>query len=128
MHDDEINLCNACTDLVSLRTSEAFPRQLLENKRPGEWIGVRAFCEQIGIAPGDVKPELFATWLPDPTAQDGYAVVLFYDDESKWSMAAHYNRGRLLDSARPNQVQWPSGGSIPASGSTSQQATPAAEV
>lgn len=124
MQDDEITLCNTCTDLVSLKKSEAFPRHLLGNKRSGEWIAVREVCQQIGLAASNIKPELFATWLPDPMAHDGYAVVMFYDGESNWSMAAHYNRERLLGGALPNQA----GAAIPASScSTSPQAAPAAE-
>ncbi len=129
MPDDEITLFNTCTDLVSLRKTEAFPLHLLGSKRPGEWICVREFCLQIGVAPGDLRPELFATWLPDPMAHDAYVVIMFYDDEWKWSMAAHYNRGRLLGGGSPNQTLQPSGAAISASsGSTSQQAAPAAEL
>lgn len=129
MQDEEITLCNACTDLVSLRKNEAFPWHLLGTKRPGEWICVSEFCLQIGVAPGDLRPELFATWLPDPRAQDGYAVVMFYEDESKWSMAAHYNRGRLLGEAPPNQALPPTGAALSASSfSTSPQAAPATEL
>ncbi len=95
MQDDEIALINACTDLVSLKRAEAFPIHLFGSKRPGEWVSVSEFCVKIGVATGDLSPDLFATWLPDPLAHDGYAVVMFYDDQSKWSMAAHYNRGRL---------------------------------
>lgn len=128
MQDDEITLFNTCTDLVSLKRMEAFPLHLLGSKRPGEWIGVRAFCLQIGVAPGDLRPDLFATWLPDPLAQDAYAVILFYDDESKWSMAAHYNRGRLLGGGPPHQMLQPAGAAIPAAScSTSQRTAPAAE-
>jgi hypothetical protein len=50
----------------------------------------------------DVGPEVFATWLPDPAGQEGYAVVLFYDADSMWSTAAHYNRARLLAKDSPN--------------------------
>ena len=110
MQDDEITLFNTCTDLVSLEKTEAFPLNLLQRKRPGEWIGVREFSLQIGVDTGDSTPELFATWLPDPMAHDGYAVILFYDDESKWSMAAHYNRARLLGDGSPNQAHQPTEG------------------
>ena len=125
MQDDEITLCNACADLVSLKKSEAFPLRLLGTKRSGEWIGVREFCLKIGVAADDIGPELFATWLPDPMAQEAYAVIMFYDDESKWSMAAQYNRGRLLDRA----LSQPTGAAIPASSCpTTEQVVPAAEV
>jgi hypothetical protein len=95
MRDDEIGLVNACTDLATLRPTEAFALHLLEDKRPGEWVRVRDFCLQIGVPPGDLGPAIFATWLPDPLANEAYAVVVFYDDESKWSMTAQYNRARL---------------------------------
>jgi hypothetical protein len=129
MQDDEITLFNGCTDLVSLRKYEAFPLRLLQSKRSGEWIQVRELCSQVGVTAGELKPELFATWLADPMGHEAYAVILFYDDESKWSMAAHYNRGRLLGEAsaepspRPNRTASPL-----SSGSTSPQAAPTAEV
>src|SRR5258708_16505385 len=98
MQDDEVIMLNACTDLVSLERSEACRRRLLGDKRPGEWIGVREYCRQIGIAWENFPPDLFATFLPDPAAHDGYVVIVFYDDDSKWSMAAQYNRSRLAGS------------------------------
>jgi hypothetical protein len=100
MQEDEITLTNACADLVSLKKYEAFPLYLLRDKRSGEWVGVRECCARLGLALTDLGPDLFATWLPDPPGHDGYAVVLFYDVESMWSMAAHYNRAHLL--ASPN--------------------------
>jgi hypothetical protein len=107
MQDDEIALFNGCTNLVSLRKSEAFPLHLLQSKRSGEWIQVREICSDAGVAAGELKPELFAAWLPDPRGREAYAVILFYDDESKWSMAAHYNRGRLVDDASNNSISRP---------------------
>jgi lipocalin len=79
-----------------MKKTEAFPFRLLEAHQPGEWIGVRKFCLEVGVAAGEVNAELFATWLPDPNGQGAYVIILFYDDESKWSMAAQYNRARLL--------------------------------
>ena len=56
-------------------------------------------------------------------------MILFYDDESKWSMAAHYNRGRLLGDASPDASPRPIRAARPASsGSTSPQAAPTAEL
>ncbi len=129
MHDEEILLFNTCADLVSLKRYEAFPLPLLGGKRPGEWVGVRELCQQSGVPAEDLSPELFAVWLPDPKAQDGYVVIVFYDDESKWSMAAHYNRGRLLGGPAPNEAPQPTGAALPASsGSASQQAAPVVEL
>lgn len=99
MADEEIDWCNACTDLVALKKYEAFPQRLLETKQAGEWVRAREFCTQLGLDPGGLGLELCATWLTDPHKQDGYAVILFYDEESLWSMAAHYNRGRLVNDA-----------------------------
>jgi hypothetical protein len=72
------------------------------NQRPGEWICLREFCLKIGIAACERKPKLFATWLPDPLAEDAFVVIFFLDDDSKWSMAAHYNRARLLGAGSAN--------------------------
>jgi len=128
MQDDETTLINTCTDLVSLRKAEAFPLHLLQSKRPGDWVCVREMCLRLGVPPGDLRPEVFATWLPDPMAHAEYAVILFYDDESKWSMAAHYNRARLLGGGPPNQALRPTGPAVSASSCvTPQQAAPAAE-
>jgi hypothetical protein len=96
MQAEEVAMYNLCTDLVSLRKYEAFPAKLF-SKQAGEWVRVREFCHQIGVAAADSTAALFATWLPDPAAHEGYAVVMFYDDESKWSMAAHYNQARLVE-------------------------------
>lgn len=112
MPDEEVALVNTCTDLVSLQKLEPFPLHLLGSKRPGEWIGVRECCLQLGVAPGDLRLDLFATWLPDPKGNDAYVVILFYEDESKWSMAAHYNRRRLLGAASPNPALPPPGRSL----------------
>jgi hypothetical protein len=128
MQDEEVVLFNACADLVTLKKYEAFPLRLLGGKRPGEWVGVRKLCEQVGVAADDLSSRVFAAWLPDPKAEDGYVVIVFYDDESKWSMAAHYNRGLLLGGAAPSETPQPAGAALPASaGATSPQESPAVE-
>jgi hypothetical protein len=98
MEDEELTrLNNFCADLVSLKRWEAFPVHLLIGKRTGEWVRVREICLQAGLEAGDLEQGLFAAWLPDPVGEDGYAVILFYDEESMWTMAARYNRQRLLE-------------------------------
>jgi hypothetical protein len=96
MEDDEILLSNVCTDLVSLRECESFPLHLFSACRPGEWAVVRDVCARLAVPVVAPQPGLYATWLRDPAGHDDYAVIVFYDDESKWSMAAQYNRGRLV--------------------------------
>jgi hypothetical protein len=102
MEDEEFTrLNNLCADLVSLKRWEAFPVYLLIGKRTGEWVRVRELCVQAGLGLVDLKQDLFASWLPDPAGEEGYAVILFYDEESMWSMAARYNRQRLLADVLP---------------------------
>jgi hypothetical protein len=109
MEDEESAMHNACADLVSLKKWEAFPMRLLCNYPPGEWIGVRESGLQVGVSVDYLAPELFVTWLPDPKSQDGYVVILFYDDDSKWSLTAHYNRARLPGSESPDLAKQPNG-------------------
>ena len=98
VEDEQVVLNNACADLVSLEKCEAFPARLLAGK-PGEWVGVRSLCMRIGIDPGEVNESVFALWLPDPVGDENYAVIIFYDAECLWTMAANYNRKRLLQVA-----------------------------
>ncbi len=92
MVDEEVELTNLCADLLSLKKFEPFPKHLLLEKQAGEWACVRDLCQSLGLDLGAVKSDLFVTWLADPTSAEEYAVVMFYDDESKWSQAAQYNR------------------------------------
>jgi len=96
MQDLETDLLEYCSELVSLKKYEAFPRQLLTCRRAGEWVPVRQLREQTGLGFEEPKPELVAVWLNDPFGNTDYVVMVFYDDDSKWSFAAHYNRQRLL--------------------------------
>ena len=54
-------------------------------------------CQLTGTAPQDIKPELVLTWLSDPFGNQEYVIIVFYDDDTKQSFAAHYNKRRLLD-------------------------------
>lgn len=106
MEDEELTqLNNLCADLLSLKRWEAFPLHLLFDKRPGEWVRVREICLHAELDTEDLKPDLFAAWLLDPTGDEEYAVILFYDEASMWTMAARYNRQRLLDKAAASSEQ-----------------------
>ena len=95
MEDEPVVLLNnACADLVGLESYEAFPIHLLAGK-PGDWIKVREWCARVGIDPGNLTEDVVATWLPDPGSNEAYALIVFYDQDSMWTMAAHYNRGRV---------------------------------
>lgn len=99
MEDDEIVLHNACADLVTEKKNEAFLSALLCSQRLGEWVAVRELCQRVGVGVDCLTPDLFAAWLPDPKSREGYVVIVFYDDESLWSLAALYNRSTLPDCA-----------------------------
>jgi hypothetical protein len=103
MDDDFIQLNNTCADLVAFKKWEAFPLHLLGDRRAGEWVSVRDMCRQLSLDVGEVKPDLFVAWMNDPLGNDAYEVIIFYDDESKWTMAAHYNREHLFQNRSPNQ-------------------------
>jgi hypothetical protein len=102
MEDEDLNqLSNWCSDLLTLKQREAFPAHLLIGKRSAEWVQVRELCHETGLGVPDAKPDLYAAWLPDPAGDDGYAVIIFYDEETMWTMAARYNRRRLLEGVLP---------------------------
>jgi len=95
MDDEADTLSNLCADLVSLRRLEPGLTYLFRDTRPGSWTPVRELYHRAGQPEAGVKPQLAAAWLPSPGGPD-YAVVLFFDDETKWSLTADYNVARLL--------------------------------
>ncbi len=97
MDDDANDQMSFCADLVTLRKTEAFPLSLLNDYQPGQWVSVKTVCQLTGTDSGILKPELASTWLLDPFGDQDYAVMIFYDDETKQSFAAHYNKRRLLN-------------------------------
>lgn len=94
--DDSSNLCG---DLVSLRRLEPGMIYLLRDTPPGIWLKVRELYRRAGEETASIKEPLSVAWLPSPGDPD-YAVVLFHDDESKWSLTADYNISRLLGQKR----------------------------
>ncbi len=71
---------------------------LLIGKPTGEWVRVQQLCLQAGLPADAIKADLVAAWLKDPAGDENYAIIIFYDEESMGSMAARYNRQRLLNS------------------------------
>ena len=88
---------NFCLDLVTQKRAEPFVLTLLRDRAEGEWVGVNEICQTVGLSATTMKTELVATWLPDPFGEQGFVVLIFYDNETKRSFAAHYNREPLLD-------------------------------
>lgn len=102
MNDDDQSL-TFCVDLVTVKTGEPFLLNLFERHPMGKWCRVREMCEELGIPASAVKPDVVTVWLDDPFGDEGYAVIVFFDDDTKQSFAANYNKRRLLngDQLRP---------------------------
>ena len=99
MDDETDRLNNLCADLVSLRRLEPGLIRLFRDGPPGEWVPVGELYHAAGAADGSIKSELVAAWLPAPFGNSDYAVVLFYDDGTQWSLTASYHVARLLHGA-----------------------------
>lgn len=95
MDDETDRLSNVCADLVSLRRLEPSVVSLFRNHRAGEWVAVGDLYRKSAGASEPIKTTLHATWLPPADGDPDYAVVLFHDTDSKWSMTAEYNVARL---------------------------------
>jgi hypothetical protein len=103
MDDEPDRLSNLCTDLVSLQRLEPSLLCLFQCKQAGEWTRVSELYDSAGGSSEPIRPELVAAWLPDPFGDADYAVIVFYDDATKWSFVAHYNKERLLHTAGRTQ-------------------------
>jgi hypothetical protein len=98
---DLANLENACMDLVSERKYEPFLSELLRKQQKGDWARVQDLCRQSGTPMAGLvdAPHLFVTWLEDPSTDSSFAMIIFYDDDLKWTSGAQYNRSRLFQSS-----------------------------
>lgn len=103
MNDKTDLMSNICTDLVSLRRLEPGVIHLLRDRKPGAWTHVRDLYERAEEESTSMTTDLLAAWLPSPNDPD-YAVIVFFDDETKWSLTAEYNAKRLLGQQAPAQV------------------------
>lgn len=102
--DDEADIpSNVCTDLVSLRKLEPALIHLFRDTTPGVWVPVRELYARAGHSGEAIKTGLAAAWLPSPGDPD-YAVVVFFDNETKWSLTADYHAARLLGQQPQTQV------------------------
>jgi hypothetical protein len=93
----QLQLANVCADLVYLRESEPFVVQLLQ-KEGAKRFAVAEAADASGVNLPDLAnlgPDLFVTWLDDPMGDKDYAIILFYDRDSKWTTSAEYHRRRL---------------------------------
>ena len=95
--DEEDILNNYCADLVSLTKLEPAIVYLLTERPMGAWTPVRELYARAGQPNESIKADLVATWLLSPNADPGGAVILFFDEESFWSMTAWYNVAHLRE-------------------------------
>src|SRR5262245_5353330 len=96
LNEDDV-LSNQCGDLVSLTRLEPAIGSLFGEKAAGAWGSVRYLYAKAGQANDSIKAGVVAAWLPTPSGDPDSAVVLFYDEESVWSMTAWYNVGLLRE-------------------------------
>ncbi len=101
MDDEADTLSNLCTDLVSLRRYESALVELFRDRPAGSWTSVRELYARVADPGVTIKPELAVAGLPAPGDDRDYAVVLFFDDETKWALTAEYNVARLLNQRQP---------------------------
>ena len=97
--DEWDDLSNLCGDLVALRRLEPGLTYQLRDTPPGAWLKVRELYRRAGEENASIKEPMSVAWLPYPDEPD-FAVILFHDDETGWSMTADYNVGRLLGPGR----------------------------
>jgi len=98
--EPSVALENACLDLVTEHRNEPDVRALLTEHQAGEWVSLYRIHNAAKPKATDAArfdaSGVFVTWLPDPTGDPSFVLILFFDDCSKWSAAAQYNRSRLL--------------------------------
>ena len=85
------HLSNLCADVVSEKRHEPLLLSLFRDTPAGEWVPLRELAGS-----GEYPFTLAASWVKTPDAE--YAMVLFFDSETLWSMHADYNLSRLLRS------------------------------
>lgn len=79
------DLENFCLDLVTDKSNEATARALLTKHQPGRWVAVGGILtrnstdDSIRALDSDVK----VTWLPDPSEDPSFVLIIFFDDCSK---------------------------------------------
>lgn len=97
-HSDELDrLSNLCADVVSQRRYEFVLVRLFRDTPAGEWVLLQE------LAGSEEYPAtLAASWVRTPDAD--FALVLFFDTETLWSMHADYNLARLLRTSQPAAV------------------------
>jgi hypothetical protein len=89
--DDELDrISNLCLELVSERKHESMLLRLFRDRPAGLWVPLA----ELDLPRDDYPVSLKVSWVntPDPK----YAIVLFFDSETLWSMHADYNLSRLL--------------------------------
>ena len=86
---DRLNL--ACGDILSEKKNELALVRLFTDVRPGQWMSLR------DSLPADLTEEVFAAWLDLPGETfAAFRLVIFFHEESGWTLTATYNVGLLL--------------------------------
>ena len=88
------DLLDKCADVVSQKSSERFLALLL-TQRMGQWNAARELAQQSNVDLNGIGADVSVTWVDDPSDDAAYALVLFFDDETKLTAAAQFNRAVL---------------------------------
>lgn len=94
------DIMDFCADLVTDKSLEPFPIELFRS-HIGQWRSVTSICKEACLNCPPEMSTVFATWLRDPLDNEDFAMIMFVDSDSMKSLAAHYNRQRLLGNASP---------------------------
>ena len=81
--------------VLSEQKYEPMLEQLFSQVSAGEWMSLE------DALPTDFHEDIFVAWLnlPDQTER-AFRLVLFFHEDSGWSMTANYNAERLLRPSR----------------------------
>lgn len=95
MENELTDLLDLCADLVSQKSSEAFVASLFSRMRIGQWTNAAELAKEAGVDLNGIGSDVLVTWKDDPSGDPAYTLVLFFDDETKLTAVAQFNRAAL---------------------------------
>ena len=85
-----------CSNVLTKARLDNAMSALFGEYAAGVWADVDALYREIEPPPVEIAATLRVAWLAAPDATPGYALVVFYESSTLWSLTAIYNVGRLL--------------------------------
>jgi hypothetical protein len=84
-----------CTALLTKARFDPAMAALVRDRAAGAWVGVDTLYRAIEPPPVPISEELRVVWLAAPDGDPSYALVVFYESSTLWSLTAIYNTGRF---------------------------------